>query len=295
MKMMCSMFALLLTVFTAVTAEGRPVPGAAMSLAASPMELEKKDLPGWDIGTAETYSSKQLYGYINGGAEIYLEYGFRKVTGQRCAKKNHELQIDIYEMASPEAAFGMFTTLRGRCGTPLPGTPWNCVTAEQILFAKGAFLVSIIPYDRATETRSAAMQAAKALIGRIKGPEFRIPPTFRAAPLSTSQGGLRYVRGPLAMQSVLNEWVGWFDDIDRFDMYHTIVGDGARGTEAATIKFRSRRDTERFLLQCAVPAEKGKDGWRVDAKRSLAVREKDGQLLYVLLGPQMNALRSSWR
>jgi hypothetical protein len=266
-----------------------------ISAGGSSIELNAKDLPGWEISTPERYSANQLYGYINGGAEIYLEYGFRKVTGQRCTREKHELQIDIYEMVNPEAAFGMFSTLRGRCGTALPGTQWNCVTPEQILFAKGAYLISIVPYDRAAETRSAAMKAAKVLVGRIKGAEFRTPPTFRAAPLSTSQRSLRYVHGPLALQSVLNEWTAWLDGIDRFDMYHTVVGDGGRRTEAATISFKSKRDVERFLRQCSTPGDMEKDGWRVDAKRSLAIREKSGQMLYVLLGPQMTALRSTWK
>ncbi len=263
--------------------------------ASKSVQLLAKDLPGWEVGETETYSAKQLYGYINGGAEIYLEYGFRKVTGQRCTKKSHELQVDIYEMVNAEAAFGMFSTLRGRCGSRLSGTEWDRVTAEQILFAKGAYLVSIIPYDRAGETRKAAMKAAKALVGKIRGTQFRAPATFRAAPLSTSQRNLRYVHGPLAMQSVLNEWMPWFEHIDRFDMFHTVVGDGARKTEAATIKFRSKRDAERFLKQCSISGKKGKDGWRVDAKRSLAIRQKSPQQLYVLLGPQMKSLRSSWK
>ncbi|MBE0643537.1 MAG: hypothetical protein IH600_05620 [Bacteroidetes bacterium] len=271
-----------------------PITATSITAAAS-LELTAKDLPGWEISAPERYSAKELYGYINGGAEIYLEYGFRQVTGQRCAQKKHELQVDIYEMVNPEAAFGMFSVLRGRCGAALPGTQWHCVTPEQILFAKGAYLVSIVPYDRAAETRTAAMQAAKALVSRIRGAEFRTPPAFRSAPLSTSQKNLRYIHGPLALQSVLDEWSQWFDGVERFEMYHTVVGDGGRRTEAATVKFRSKRDAERFLSQCGAPAGKGKDGWRVDAQRNFALRDKGGQSMDVLYGPQMESLRRSWK
>lgn len=261
----------------------------------APLQLVAKDVPGWEIGTPERYSAKELYGYINGGAEIYLEYGFRQVTGQRCTQKSHELQVDIYEMVNPEAAFGMFSVLRGRCGATLPGTEWHCVTPQQILFAKGAYLVSIVPYDRAAETRTAAMQAAKALVSRIRGAQFRIPPAYKGAPLSTSQKSLRYIHGPLALQSVLDEWTPWLDGIDRFEMYHAVAGDGARSTEAVTLKFRSRHDVERFLKQCGAPAEADKSGWRVDGKRDFAVREKGGQTIFILRGTQMETLRKTWR
>ncbi len=270
-------------------------PATLPPVAAPPLQLTTADLPGWDIAAAETYSAKQLYGYINGGAEIYLEYGFRQVRGQRCTQKKHEVQVDIYEMVNPEAAFGMFSVLRGRCSGILPGTRWHCVTPEQILFAKGAYLISIVPFDRAAESRNASMKAAKVLLARIKGAEFRVPAQFRSAPLSTSQKNLRFVRGPLALQSVLDEWMGWLDGIDRFDMYHTVVGDGGRSTEAAAITFRQRRDAERFLKQCAMTGAEGKGGWRSDEARALAVRERGGLTVHTLFGPQMPALRSTWR
>lgn len=272
-----------------------PAAVAATAGSAPALQLTAADLPGWTVAAPETYSAKQLYGYINGGAEIYLEYGFRQVRGQRCTQKKHELQVDIYEMVNPEAAFGMFSVLRGRCGGALTGTPWHYVSPEQILFAKGAYLVSIVPYDRAAESRNAATTAARALLARIKGAEFRLPAPFRSAPLSSAQRDVRFVRGPLALQSVLDEWMPWLDGIDRYDMYHTVVGDGGRRTEAAVITFRQRREAERFLRQCAMAGTAGKGGWRSDDTRSLAVREKGGMTVHILRGSQMSALKSTWR
>jgi hypothetical protein len=265
------------------------------AFAAAPLQLTSKDLPGWEVAAPESYSATELYGYINGGAEVYLEYGFRRVLGQRCTKGARELQVDIYEMTNAEAAFGMFSTLRGRCGGTLAGTAWHCVTPEQILFAKGKYLVSIVPYDRASETRNAAMQAARALVGRIREAEYRVPPTFRAAPFSTSQKSLRHLRGMLALQNVLSDWQPWLEKIDRFDMHHVVVGDGARRTEAAVIAFRSKRDADRFLSQAGMDKAAVKDGWRIDGGRKLALRMRGDRSAHVLWGQQYETLRTSWK
>lgn len=268
---------------------------AAAPSAGAPLKLEARDLPGWEIGAAESYDAKGLYGYINGGAEIYLEYGFRRVLGQRAARERHELQCDIYEMTNAEAAFGMFSTLRGRCASTLPGTAWHCVTPEQILFAKGKYLVSIVPYDRSSETRDAAMKAARALAGRIREAEYRTPKPFGSAPFTTSQKTLRFLRGPLAVQSVLGDWLPCFDGIDRFDMLHVTVGDGGRRTEAAVITFRSKRDADRYLAQCGLAAAEVRNGWRIDAKRGLCARLQGDRRIHVLWGPQHADLRERWR
>lgn len=68
-------------------------------------------LPGLQLaGDPEIYTGEDLFDLINGGAEIYLEYGFDKVVSQFYTglKPNSNLRIEIYKMNDPEAAFGIF-------------------------------------------------------------------------------------------------------------------------------------------------------------------------------------------
>ena len=45
-------------------------------------------VPGWKrTGAPERYNKEGLYGYIDGGAEIVLEYGFRELSVQRFASR----------------------------------------------------------------------------------------------------------------------------------------------------------------------------------------------------------------
>lgn len=259
-----------------------------------PVRLNAADLPAWDVTAPDVYNAKQLYGYINGGAEVYLEYGFRKVSAQRCSRDQHEFQVDIYEMVRPEAAFGMFSVLRGRCSAALPGTRWHCVTPEQILFVKGNFLVSIVPYDRAQVTRNTAMQAAKILSARISGADFRSPSHFRNTPMADAHQKLRFVQGPLALQNVLGDWVSRLDGISRYDMYHTVVGTGAQETEAAVITFRSGRDKDRFLKRIGATLAPDDRNWR-KAEKGIAVKGKGRQTVYVLIGARAETLSAQWK
>jgi hypothetical protein len=65
----------------------------------------------WKIkDSVEIYNGENLFSYINGGADIYLEYGFDKVVS--CKYRNltaTEIHLEIYKMTSDTAAFGIFS------------------------------------------------------------------------------------------------------------------------------------------------------------------------------------------
>lgn len=63
----------------------------------------------WD-GKESTYNSRTVFDYINGAAELYLAYGFQGLKVRRFAKPGSPpINLEIYEMASPEDAYGVFS------------------------------------------------------------------------------------------------------------------------------------------------------------------------------------------
>ncbi len=257
------------------------------SASAGPLVIGS-DLPGWKISDPDFYSAKELYGYINGGAELYLEYGFRQVSAQRCSRGDHELQVDIYQMVSPEAAFGIWSILRGDCPEQFGGADWSCLRPEQILFARGPYLVSVVPYDRAKTTRDAAEKAAAALLKRIGGRDFRPSELFRSGPLSPGRNALQFLHGPLALQNALPSWDDLLDGIQRFDLYHSAFGTGSRKTEAAIIETKTKRDMDRILGRLGA-ADAGRE-WSKASKHGGLVKRKNAKTAWYLKGGQAEDL-----
>jgi len=58
------------------------------------------------------YEQRQLYEYINGGAEIFHEYGFNRVLTQSYMYNDELIIVDIYEMENTKAAFGIYSIQR---------------------------------------------------------------------------------------------------------------------------------------------------------------------------------------
>ena len=124
----------------------------AASAAVNPPVMRAIDgIPGWTrTGPPEHYNKEGLYGYIDGGAEIVLQYGFRelavstfKPAAAPAALK--EIVLEIYRMASGEAAFGLYSTKLEGEEEGWPGIgPDNWISLGQASLVKGEFLISIL-------------------------------------------------------------------------------------------------------------------------------------------------------
>ncbi|MCP4628904.1 MAG: hypothetical protein GY850_36160 [bacterium] len=63
-------------------------------------------------GPPAIFKKDRLFEYINGGAEIYFEYGFHQAVNQEYVHGDKSITVDIYEMSNSDAAFGIYSTQR---------------------------------------------------------------------------------------------------------------------------------------------------------------------------------------
>lgn len=160
-------------------------------------------VPGWVIsGTPRTFPKEGLYGYIDGGAEIFLQYGFRNLTvfefsPDKTAAPKKTITLEIYRMDSPLAAFGIFSTRR-EGGEPVsPGIKTaHWIGREQTNLVKGDLYFNILA---AGCTQAEVEEFAVALDRQIPGGGAALPRTFSCVPeFNLVPGSERYICGPLA-------------------------------------------------------------------------------------------------
>ncbi|MEJ2545670.1 MAG: hypothetical protein P8Y99_16525 [Calditrichaceae bacterium] len=60
-----------------------------------------------------TFYKNDLYGYIDGGAELFLEFGFDSLLVQDYSNGEADLSLEVYCMENPEAALGIYLM---KCG-----------------------------------------------------------------------------------------------------------------------------------------------------------------------------------
>jgi hypothetical protein len=129
------------------------------------------DVEGWTRHRPQQhYAREDLYEYINGGAEIYHEYGFVQVVVQDYINDaGKSVSVEIYEMTSPPSAYGMYTFKTNSKGK------WISVGNDAQLadyymnFWKGPFVVTLTGFDETEETREGLLEIAKIVSSKIPG------------------------------------------------------------------------------------------------------------------------------
>lgn len=72
--------------------------------------LPKDSLQGFSIKDSVTvYRGDDLFFLIDGGAEVYLEYGFAQVMAADYSKNGQQVHVELYEMNSIDAAYGIYS------------------------------------------------------------------------------------------------------------------------------------------------------------------------------------------
>jgi hypothetical protein len=147
------------------------LPPVVLASQETPAKVLPKDneVEGWTKHRPlRHYAGEDLYEYINGGAEIYHEYGFVQVVVQDYINDaGKSVSVEIYEMASPASAYGIYTFKTDSKGK------WISVGSDAQLadyymnFWKGPFLVTLTGFDETEETRAGLLDIAKSVSSRM--------------------------------------------------------------------------------------------------------------------------------
>ncbi|UCC75039.1 MAG: hypothetical protein JSV86_10980 [Gemmatimonadota bacterium] len=98
------------------------------------------EVDGWTrAGDVLTYDADNLWEYINGAAELFIQYDVQTCRTADLASGDLVVTVDLYDMGSPLNALGVFNQENPAGGAPLPGATVAAVSPPyQALLLKGA-------------------------------------------------------------------------------------------------------------------------------------------------------------
>ncbi len=89
------------------------------------------------------FTEADLYGYIDGGAELFLEYGFEQLTVQKYRDSTDEFTVEAYRMTDPAAALGIYLMKAGK-ETPVRGlSDRHSANRYQLMFCRNRYFVIV--------------------------------------------------------------------------------------------------------------------------------------------------------
>lgn len=141
-------------------------------------------LDGWALTEApRSYFPETLFEYIDGAAESYLSYDFRELVVADLQKKGTEatLTAEIYDMADPVNAFGIFGAERYPENAPVGVGDLDYFEGESLNFLAGRYYVKLLAFGLDAAT-GPVLREAGTKIARAIGAGSGLPPLVRAFP-----------------------------------------------------------------------------------------------------------------
>jgi hypothetical protein len=173
--------------------------GAIAHLAPTAGEVE-----GWaPAGATQVFEDQDLFQLINGGAEIYHEFGFRRVLSQDYANaERRSITLEVFEMEDEAAAYGMYSFKSSGRGQPLELGDEAMIEDYYLNLRRSSFVVTLTAMNAGEDTAQGLVQIARAVAAKIEG-DGGVPAIVAvlAAGEPTPQK-LHYLRGGLALANV---------------------------------------------------------------------------------------------
>jgi hypothetical protein len=190
-------------------------------------------IAGWVLaGTPRTFPKEGLYGYVDGGAEIFLQYGFRnlqvyELVPEKPAGPKKSIILEIYQMDSPAAAFGIFSTRREGNEPVVSGVKAiNWIGTEQANLVKGNLYINILASGC---TMAEVESFVLSLAGNLPAGEGPLPEGFSCMPeFNLVPGTERYICGGVAAanESPLLGAEFWGFNLGQTEAYSAKYGPG---------------------------------------------------------------------
>ena len=180
----------------------------------------------------KVFTSADLYGHIDGGAEAFLEIGFEQLTVQRYRDGANEIAIELYRMTDATAARGIYLA---RCGqeTPAPSLKERHTAGRhQVLLQRDRYYLLVNNTAGGAANAPNLQKAAQAVASKLPadGPVAALNLLPRAGLIA---GSARLFRGPVGLQAIYT-----FGDGDILQLNGTLTaasGDYSRATSPGVV------------------------------------------------------------
>jgi len=123
----------------------------------------------WEkTGNVRTFEAADLWKYIDGDAERYLQAGVQRVSTTDYKFQNKvDATVDIYTMGNVEGAGKIFQAEPAVDGKPIQLGDDARLHSQSLVFRKGPYVVRIVAYQESPETQQALFQLGQGIELRL--------------------------------------------------------------------------------------------------------------------------------
>lgn len=201
--------------------------------------LSTDTIRGWEVISTQMYDGSGLWGYIDGGADIYMEYGFKRVYVQEVLLNDHLLKIDAFDMTDGVAAFGIFSVSRYRCSLNDSLPVYHCISPYQILAVLGDHYLIISDQEGTLAATQCAITFLLEISDKMQPASIPLPEPFSG---KDAEDQLKCIRGELGLMNGFPLLSDLLESYENYSLYALPVANSQMNQVLARIEFKDKKN-----------------------------------------------------
>jgi len=152
-------------------------------------------------GPTRVFTSADLYGHIDGGAEAFLELGFEQLTVQKYRDGANELTVELYRMTDATAARGIYLA---RCGQETPDPVLkdrHTASRQQVLLQRHRYYVVLYNAAGGAANAPVLVRTAQVIVSKMPA-DAPVAALGLLPQAGLVPGSARIIRGPVGLQAL---------------------------------------------------------------------------------------------
>jgi hypothetical protein len=171
------------------------------------------DLPEAIFQSTRHFTGESLFGYMDGGAELYREYGIADAVITEFDIEDRHYKCEVFKMTGPEEAFGIYSVSKYKCLSSPPVSQFTCLNRYQIQICKGPYYISIINRTGTSTDSLVALKTAKLITEKITSSSADLRSFIPDIDPEIIKGNSILAKGKFGLANGATEWEDYFKDM----------------------------------------------------------------------------------
>lgn len=183
-------------------------------------EVTVEEIPGFTLNRNESFDGGSLWGYMNGGADIYLEYGFETLRVEEFSSEDETIKLELFKMTDPVSAFGIYSIKTFKCEQSKLISTIDCLNRFQFQVLYGSYYIQLINESGSAKAKQAMINLAESLLKKIEQQELMLPLKYLTDSLNLSLFEIKMVKGDLGVHNKTMYLEDYFEGIKNYQVYY---------------------------------------------------------------------------
>lgn len=183
-------------------------------------EITDDDLPGLSITRNECFEGESLWGYMNGGADIYHEYGFVSLRVEEFSREDESIKLELFRMDNPVSAFGIYSLKTFKCEESDALLYPYCLNKYQLQMVYGDNYIQIVNESGSEGAQQIMIEVMESIVKKLDDKPLNLPIQYLTDSLGFSLLDIKMIQGELGIQNRASKLTDCFKGIEDFQIYY---------------------------------------------------------------------------